>query len=98
MQLWDVAQSRILPKHIILAIKHVILNCFPLKLVETVHICKGYYVAVQTDSNQFGPVWFEVVSLSQNAWTATDGPVFCGSVQSGCGFFVVAATGPSNTI
>ena len=53
MQLWDVAQSRILPKHIVLAIKHVILNHFPLKLVEIVRIYKGYYVAVRTDLNWF---------------------------------------------
>jgi hypothetical protein len=29
--------------------------------------------------------------------TATDGPVFCGQVRFGSGFFPVAATGPSIT-
>ena len=97
MQLWDVAQSQILLKHIVLAIKHVILNRFPSKLVEIVSIYKGYHVAVRTNSNQFGLVRFKAVSQSQSARTATDGLVFCSSVQSGCSFFVVATTGPSNT-
>ena len=97
MQLWDVAQSWILSKYIVLAIKHVILNSFPSKLVKIVRIYEGYYVVVRTDLNQFGPVRFEAVSLSQNARTATDGPVFCGLVWSSCGFFVVATTRPSNT-
>ena len=60
-------------------------------------IYKGYHVAVRTNSNQFGPVQFKAVSLSQNAQTATDSPVFCGSVQSSCSLFAVATTGPSNT-
>ena len=97
MQLWDVTQSQILLKYIILAIKHVILNRFPSKLVEIVCIYKGYHVEVRTNSNRFGPVLFEAVSLSQNAQTATDGPVFCGLVWSGCGLFAVATTGLSNT-
>ena len=97
MQLWDVAQSWILPKYIVLAIKHVILNRFPSKLVDIVSIYKGYHVAVRTNLNRFGLARFEAVSQSQNAQTATDGLVFCSSVQSGCSFFVVATTGPSNT-
>ena len=90
MQLWDVAQSWILLKHIILAIKHVILNHFPSKLVEIVRVYKGYHVAVR----------FKAVSLSQNAWTATDSPVFCSLLRFGCGFFAVATTSdePSSSL
>jgi hypothetical protein len=35
---------------------------------------------------------------TQPVKTATGGPVFCGQVRPGCGFFPVAATGPSNTM
>ena len=65
MQLWDVAQSQILLKYIVLAIKHVILNHFPSKLVEIVCIYKGYHGAVRTDLNQFGSKQFLYLKMPE---------------------------------
>ena len=44
MQLWDVAQSRILLKHIILAITHAILVRFSSKWALNVRIFKEYHM------------------------------------------------------
>ena len=85
MQLWDVAQSWILSKYIVLAIKHVILNSFPSKLVKIVRIYEGYYVVVQTDSNRFGSKRFLYLKMPELQLTVRFFVVWSSPVAFFCG-------------
>ena len=78
MQLWDVAQSRILPKHIILATTHAILVRFSSKWAQNVRIFKEYHVG-----NRLQPVQVGLFALFEKHATATAGLVLIGPVQFG---------------
>ena len=99
---WDMVKR---VKISILPISQSILNRFPSSKESFWREFTGEYSHTQkTGCNRLQPVFFSVKiwgncnrDWSQPSATATEGPVFSGSVRSSCGLFPVLVTGPQNT-